>query len=160
MFCLAFGMVELSAHCAELLNSLADESWQILGDVVVTTGPVDPVVTGKPVSWDVHSKQGVHLFPKHHRAFIQNNKDCSDLSEVRCKLTLDAIEGDISFDFTVVWSVGSKNIREIHAQADMFHNQSNNRYFKCQPQGLGLGALLTCWKWVKTHGFILHFMQY
>ena len=110
MLCLAFGMVELSAHCAELLNSVDDESWQILGDVVVTSGPVDPVVTGKPVSWDVHSKQGVHLFPKHHKAFIQNNKDCSDLSEVRCKLTLDAIEGDISFDFTVVWSVGSKNI--------------------------------------------------
>ncbi|XP_050700027.1 protein arginine N-methyltransferase 7-like [Eriocheir sinensis] len=43
--------------------------WHLTNDDgdVVTTGPVETVMLGEEVCWDVHSRQGVYLFPSPHR---------------------------------------------------------------------------------------------
>ena len=74
--------------------------WHLTDEGTITPGPVETVELGRDVSWDVHSKQGVHLFPK-HRDHIQNNQVTSKAA-VKATLTFDSAEGDVLFDFAVM----------------------------------------------------------
>ena len=75
--------------------------WHLTESVTITSGPVDKVVVGKEVSWDVHSKQGVHLFPKHNSDFVSSKKSSAGPA-VKCNLTFDSKEGDVLFGFSVL----------------------------------------------------------
>jgi len=94
-------MLPFKTHDDHDLNGMALwMDWHLDDDVTISTGPVETVSFGTDVSWDVHSKQGVHLFPK-HRNHIQSSQ-ISPKAVVKANLTFDAAEGDILFDFTVI----------------------------------------------------------
>jgi hypothetical protein len=60
---------------------------------VVSGGPVDPVVIGQQIEWDVHSKQGVHFFKK-----TKNEKE-KRVKSVQCQVIFKPEEGDFDFKF-------------------------------------------------------------
>jgi hypothetical protein len=62
---------------------------------VVSGGPVDPVVIGQQIEWDVHSKQGVHFFKKTKN---ENEKE-KRVKSVQCQVIFKPEEGDFDFKF-------------------------------------------------------------
>jgi len=78
--------------------------WDLSEDISISTGPTKDVRVGEDIVWDVHSKQGVHLFPKHRNVFTGNlePKNSSTNSSVNCKVAFDAHEGELFFDFSIV----------------------------------------------------------
>ena len=70
--------------------------WHLAGDVVITTGPIEDVSIGRDISWDVHSKQGVHLIPKHRNVNVKKAKS------VQSAVKFDSSEGELIFQFSVL----------------------------------------------------------
>ncbi|XP_060519406.1 protein arginine N-methyltransferase 7 [Cylas formicarius] len=56
--------------------------------VVISTGPTEEIVTGRKITWDVHTRQGVSLFPS------------KTASSIPYELKFKFEEGDLSFVFS------------------------------------------------------------
>jgi hypothetical protein len=68
--------------------------WHLDDEHCLSGGPTSPVVAGREVEWDLHSKQGVHLFP--------NPQRCQKgVSAVRCGVTFKPSDGDVEFSFSL-----------------------------------------------------------
>jgi len=74
--------------------------WHLNEELSMTTGPRQEVVVGQDVEWDVHAKQGVHLFPKHKSVNVTGNQQQQQQS-VNCKVVFDSKEGELLFDFAI-----------------------------------------------------------
>lgn len=68
--------------------------WRLDEERELCTGPVADVAVGERIEWDLHSKQGVHIF-------VEDTKEKKDLScqEVVANVTFDPKEAELDFSF-------------------------------------------------------------
>ena len=69
--------------------------WHLTDDPedVLSSGPCEPVVIGRNVTWDLHSRQGVYFFKSEERTFFENAKS------IFSKILFKPEEGDLEFKF-------------------------------------------------------------
>lgn len=63
--------------------------WQLDEETFVANGPKSDLIMGSKVDWDVHSKQGVHLFKSPWKPW----------SEIDAKVAFKTMSGELTFDF-------------------------------------------------------------
>ena len=65
--------------------------WQLdsEGEYRLNTGPTSTIIPGEAIEWDMHCKQGVHLF----------DGDKKQGTKVQVKTIFEPIEGDLKFLF-------------------------------------------------------------
>lgn len=70
-------------------------NWYLTESEMLCTGPISNVVIGEYVKWDMHSKQGVHLFMNH---------DCNMTKRiVKCQTKFNTNEAEMEFKFQCLY---------------------------------------------------------
>nr|CAG4640705.1 EOG090X02VY [Eulimnadia texana] len=65
--------------------------WNLHKDTTVSTGPVETIVPGKLVEWDIHSKQGVYL--------LKNPQNVQSGQQLRYEVCFSPESGNFKFEF-------------------------------------------------------------
>lgn len=65
--------------------------WHLDDEIVVSTGPIKEVVEGERISWDFHTRQGVHL--------LQDIKKVTSKDSLTSSFKFDPKEGTMQFYF-------------------------------------------------------------